>query len=365
MLLRLKHVKPVKRRLASGELATYYYHRVTGKRILGEPGSETFLKNYSFAGRLEASADPNSIAGLILEFRASGKFDGLRDRTKADYEKHLDAIKTKFGAWEVEAFEDHRVRKDIMEWREKLAKKSRKQADYAMAVLRLLLQWAYDQGKLAINHATRTGKLYTPDRSDKIWGKAEIEALLKKAGEPVKAAFLLALDTGQRQGDLLALLWSAYDGKAITLRQSKGRRKVYLPCTAELRAVLSRLKAAREQREKSKKPVAATILTGQRGRPWTGSGFRTMFDRAKADAGIDGLTFHDLRGTFVTRASERGATPQEIATITGHSVKEVERILDAYLARTPELARKAMRKYERGTKTENSGGKRPKAVSAK
>jgi hypothetical protein len=33
---------------------------------------------------------------------------------------------------------------------------------------------------------------------------------------------LLALWTGQRQGDLLRLPWSAYDGKYIRLRQSKG-----------------------------------------------------------------------------------------------------------------------------------------------
>jgi integrase len=32
---------------------------------------------------------------------------------------------------------------------------------------------------------------------------------------------LLALWTGQRQGDLLRLPWSAYDGEHIRLRQSK------------------------------------------------------------------------------------------------------------------------------------------------
>ena len=31
----------------------------------------------------------------------------------------------------------------------------------------------------------------------------------------------VALETGQRQGDLLVLTWSAYDGEWIRLRQSR------------------------------------------------------------------------------------------------------------------------------------------------
>ena len=46
------------------------------------------------------------------------------------------------------------------------------------------------------------------------------------------------------------------------------------------------------------------------------------------------LHFHDLRGTTVTLLSESGSNPQQIATITGHSLKTVHRILERYLART-------------------------------
>lgn len=337
MHVRLKHVKPVRKQLASGEIATYYYHRVTGKRIHGDPGSGEFLANYEAAGQIEPSVAPDSLAALILDFRASPKFEKLRPRTRRDYEKHLNSIVQKFGAVEVDAFNDHRIRRDIMEWRDGLAKRSHKQADYALAVLRLTLQWAYDQGRLAINHAMRGGKLYTPNRSEKIWEPAQIDALLRATNDTIRQAFLLALDTGQRQGDLLALVWTAYDGQALTLRQSKGGRLVYVPCTAELRAMLNRMPRR-----------AATILTNQKGLPWTSDGFRTMFDRAKGKAGIVDRTFHDLRGTFVTRASERSGSTQEIATITGHSQAEVEAILDAYTARTPALARSLIRKYEKG-----------------
>lgn len=50
--------------------------------------------------------------------------------------------------------------------------------------------------------------------------------------------------------------------------------------------------------------------------------------------GVAGLTFHDLRGTVVTRLAIAGCTVPQIATITGHSLKDVATLLDAhYLVR--------------------------------
>ena len=47
-------------------------------------------------------------------------------------------------------------------------------------------------------------------------------------------AMALALWTGQRQGDLLRLTWSAYDGEVIRLRQSKGDVEVTVPVASPL-----------------------------------------------------------------------------------------------------------------------------------
>ena len=66
------------------------------------------------------------------------------------------------------------------------------------------------------------------------------------------------------------------------------------------------------------------------------------------------LTFHDLRGTAVTRLAKAGCTVPEIATITGHSLKDVGTILDShYLSRDHALGESAIRKLEKGTKTPN------------
>jgi integrase len=63
------------------------------------------------------------------------------------------------------------------------------------------------------------------------------------------------------------------------------------------------------------------------------------------------LHFHDLRGTAVTLLSEAGCTPQQIATITGHSLKNVHRILERYLARTRGLAEQAIFNFENSPRT--------------
>jgi hypothetical protein len=97
---------------------------------------------------------------------------------------------------------------------------------------------------------------------------------------------------------------------------------------------------------KSCLPRPVILLTIE-GTPWTEAGFRSSFNKARDKAGVVGLTFNDTRGTAVTRLALCGATEPDIATITGHSLRDVCAILDAhYLHRDPELAWNAIRKLE-------------------
>jgi integrase len=141
----------------------------------------------------------------------------------------------------------------------------------------------------------------------------------------------------------LRLAWSAYDGKHIRLRQSKTRVRVVIPVGALLKDALD---AATKR--------STIMLTTADGKPWTPDGFRASWGKACKRAGIVGVTFHDLRGTAVTRLAIAGCTEAEIATITGHSLRSVRAIIDThYLARDPALAESAIRKLETRTKTPN------------
>ena len=80
--------------------------------------------------------------------------------------------------------------------------------------------------------------LYVADRKDKIWTERDIAAFLAVTSSEIQLALILALWSGQRQGDLLRLPWSAYETPYIRLRQSKGGRRVAMPAGAPLRALL-------------------------------------------------------------------------------------------------------------------------------
>jgi len=116
---------------------------------------------------------------------------------------------------------------------------------------------------------------------------------------------------------------------------------VVIPVGAPLKAALDR--AAKR---------STIILTTADGKPWTPDGFRASWRKACTKAGIAGLTFNDLRGTAVTRLALAECTEAEIATITGHSLRDVRSILDThYLYRDAALAESAIRKLERRTES--------------
>ena len=210
-----------------------------------------------------------------------------------------------------------------------------------MAVFARVLSWALDRGLVTHNPLEKAGRLYRGSRADKIWSVEDEDAFLRHAPAHLHLPLVLALWTGQRQGDLLRLPWSGYDGTQIRLRQRKGGLRVTIPVGAPLRASLDAAAKAK------KGPI---VLVNSDNKPWTSDGFRSSWRKACAKAGIVGVRFHDLRGTAVTRLAIAGCTEAEIATITGHSLRDVRSILDAnYLHRDQALAENAIRKLERGT----------------
>jgi integrase len=224
-----------------------------------------------------------------------------------------------------------------------------RKADHDWTVLARVLSFAKDRQRIDVNPCERGGRLYEADRTDCLWTEADLGKLLSVASVEVRAVVLFALWTGQRQGDLLRLPWSAFDGQRIRLRQSKKGRHVVVPVTEELGAVIASLPR-----------VSPLILTSSEGRPWTSDGFRTSFGRACDRAGIEGLTFHDLRGTAVTRLALAGCTTVEIASITGHGERDVAQMLEKhYLGDRAKLAEAAIIKLEARTKAVTNTVTRP------
>lgn len=349
---KLRGVNTIKKRLADGSTRTFYYFRATGERLPGKPGDPEFLAAYAKAAAAKVTHHDGTLCALIHAWSMSPKWTdppppagaGYAESTRREYRRMLVAIEKQFGSLPIDALEDPRVRQDFLKWRAKVAAESgNREADHRLAVLSALLSWAKDKaGELTVNHLSGFERLHRADRSELIWLPEHIDAFMKAAPVELQQALILALHTGQRQGDLLRLTWSNYDGSYIALRQGKSgfKRKVEIPCTAALKAMLHGMDRA-----------SPMILATKTGRPWKARHFKRQWEAACAAAGVTGLHFHDLRGTAVTMLAEAGCTTPEIAAITGHSLRTVSDILDRYLARTRHLADAAITRFQNAKAT--------------
>lgn len=342
MRVELKGINSKRKRLADGSWRTYYWAWKGGPPLRGEPGTPEFIASYNEAVATKIIPPQGALLSLLQGYQASEDFRQLAERTRLDYGRIIkQEIEPEYSDFPLSALTDRRTRGIFMEWRDRLARKSRRQADYAWTVLARVLSWSKDRGRITVNPCERGGRVYRGNRVDKIWTADDEAAFLRSAPAHLHLPLLLALWTGQRQGDLLRLPWSAYDGQRIRLKQSKTGARVGFKVGAPLKAMLDRTTKR-----------STLILVNSDGKPWTQDGFRASWRKAQSAAGITGVTFSDLRGTAVTRLALNEATEIEIAAITGHSLRDVRSILDAhYLHRDPALADAAITKLERGTKT--------------
>ena len=340
--VRLKGINSVHKTLKDGTTVTYWYAWKGGPRLDSEPGDSEFIASYNRAAASMATPASGLLLNVLVKFEQTDEFLTLAPRTQEDYKDIIDKrIAPEFGDLPLAALSasKQQCRGEFKDWRDRLSLKSRRQADYAWAVLARILSVGLDRGWIAANPCEKGGRLYHGNRRDKIWNLEDELAFVEMAPAHLHLPLTLALWTGQRQGDLLRLTWSAYDGNNITLRQSKTGARVLIPVGAPLKAALD-----------ATPKLSPIILLSTDNKPWTADGFRSSWKKACKKAGIAGVTFNDLRGTAVTRLALAGCTEAEIVTITGHTLRDVRSILDAhYLHRDPALAEAAIRKLETRT----------------
>jgi len=338
----LKGVNTVRKTLAGGKVVLYYYHRASGKRLNGRPGSPEFIKDYGDAEQSQVQKRKGTLVGLIRDYTLSPEFRKRAESTQKEYRRMLTKVEVQFGTMPLAVLEDPRVRRDFLKWRADVANSSgEREADNRLSVLSAMLSWGIENGQVFSNHVLGFKRLHKVDRSDKLWLPEHIDAFMKVAPLEMQRALILALHTGQRQGDLLKLVWTNYQDGQISLRQSKGAQRVTVPCTQALARMLDGIERS-----------GIVILNTKTGRPWKARYFKAQWEEASKAAGINDLHFHDLRGTAVTMLSEAGCSVPEIASITGHSLKSVYTILEKYLSRTKSLARSAMTKFENASSTD-------------
>lgn len=136
---------------------------------------------------------------------------------------------------------------------------------------------------------------------------AVVAALGYAAGAPANAsqqvavAFLLAMETGMRAGELLTLTWPQVREKYIHLEQTKNGDERDVSLSRRARELLDHMRGIDPER-------VFTVANETRDK---------LFRDARERAGLAGFTFHDSRSEAISRLSKK-LDILELARMVGH-----------------------------------------------
>ncbi len=118
-----------------------------------------------------------------------------------------------------------------------------------------------------------------------------------------------AIETAMRRGEIAAMRWEHLDieGRALLLPETKNGTPREVPLSKVALAVLDRLPRRPDGRVWGMRPDSIS----------------QAFERVCTAAGIEGLTFHDLRHEAASRLFEKGLNPMQAAAITGHKTQQM------------------------------------------
>jgi len=183
-------------------------------------------------------------------------------------------------------------------------------------------------------------------------------------GDRLEALFVLALTTGLRQGELLALTWEDVELEDAVLRvrrtitrsggkvdvgppkTNKSRRSVGLTASA-VEALRDHLASQLEEMERigSLYRPGGLVFANESGGIINPSNLRNRsFARLLKRAGLPKIRFHDLRHTCATLLLSRNVNPKIVSEMLGHS--SIAITLDTYSHVLPTMQENAVRALE-------------------
>lgn len=184
-------------------------------------------------------------------------------------------------------------------------------------------------------------------------------AMTERTGDRLHALYTLAISTGMRKGELLALRWKdvELDAELLRVRATLKRDKAGAWVWAEP-------KTRRSRRQVALSPVAVTTLRAHRlrqheerlklGAAWTdydlvfctaagtplfGGNVYRAFKRLQRRAGLPDIRFHDLRHTCATMLLAARVNPKIVSEMLGHA--SVAITLDVYSHVLPDMQQDA------------------------
>jgi integrase len=317
-----KGLKPVQRRLATGEVRTYWYHRASGKRLENDPRTAAgMLEVQGLDERVKAVSEAQKAAtGTLAALwdayasRDTPEWTTLKPRTRSDYQKVRDWL----GKGAERAVVRTITSQQVLSLRDKAFKtRGRRFANYVVTVLHILLGWGKLRGWCDANAAHGVPSVRKPTGAKKVnraWTPEEVAAFADAAPTQLLVPFALGLFAGMRQGDALIVTWRAVVGGRLEWIAGKNGEECEAPITGPLRLVLEEARARRGD--------ALQIAVNSYGEPWSQNGFRASFFKLVRKLTAEGklkpgCTFHGLRHTIGAHAANEGSSDRQVAAAIG------------------------------------------------
>lgn len=177
-------------------------------------------------------------------------------------------------------------------------------------------------------------------RPPRIVTEAEEGELLEAAeslfGFPMRAMAYTALNTGGRRGELFGLPWERIrlEGSKpqIHFTKTKSRRDRYVPINSDVVDILRQMR------------MQTAFLAG----PFANlkPSFHRKWTRIVEKAGVEHVTFHDLRSAFVTRLILAGVALPTVQRLAGHA--DIKTTIKFYTWISDDELRAGVSKLKRG-----------------
>lgn len=307
----------------------------------GSPGTPEFMAAYQEGLGKETppraapapAGGPGSIEQLVRDYLAAPDFLKLKASSQGVTKRILLRFAAKHGhriAAEMQPIHVTRILGAMSE--------TPAAANNLLKKLRRLLKFGRRHGYLK-HDPTADADRYR-EGTHHTWTDDELRQFERRwpQGTRERTGYALALYTGQRRADLVAMTWHHINLKAGTVLvvQEKTGTELEIPLHRELRAVLE-----------SWPRVHMHVLGLADGRGTSAPSFGNQMADAIDEAGLpERCVLHGLRKAAARRLAEAGCTAHQIMAITGHkSLKEVERY--TVDAEQKKLAQASIRKLEK------------------
>lgn len=266
-----------------------------------------------------------TVNDILDRFEADYVPHELSPRTQKDYARHVRDLRKWFGS----RIADEMKPRDFAEFMN--VRKGRIQRNKQLAVLSCALSQAVSVWYICDRNVCRDVRRHRSKPRTRYIKNAEYEAF--KATVPFRMAIAmdLALLTGQRQGDVLALKWSQVNREEgfIALQQSKTGKNMEISISPTLSELLDKCV--------DMAPAGEHVIRRRDGQRYTSDGFRAIFQRYQrrwATAGGERFRFHDIRAKS---ASDSGSV-EAASLLLGHADPGItRRVYDRGVRRVPAL----------------------------